>query len=231
MQRWFLPRRRRRWQRCAPLLFGPSSTFAVWRLGESHSVSVRGAGTLPLLASEQNSGSSTLFFSFFFLALKLWYHHCFFFLSSVKKISGQTKKDERIYPENFTRILDRLLDGYDNRLRPGFGGMYEINAGFFCALLPIFCVKTTNFNHTTGVKYFTYSNSSRKDATLSFNLLLGGQGRLKHIIRHFKAAVHSLLSTKYTLYVKSVTSIMIMYHLSIQQRKDLTSLFIWALMP
>ncbi|XP_074504006.1 gamma-aminobutyric acid receptor subunit alpha-4 [Sebastes fasciatus] len=40
----------------------------------------------------------------------------------VKKISGQTKKDERIYPENFTRILDRLLDGYDNRLRPGFGG-------------------------------------------------------------------------------------------------------------
>lgn len=25
-------------------------------------------------------------------------------------------------PENFTRILDSLLDGYDNRLRPGFGG-------------------------------------------------------------------------------------------------------------
>lgn len=29
-------------------------------------------------------------------------------------------------PENnitiFTRILDRLLDGYDNRLRPGLGG-------------------------------------------------------------------------------------------------------------
>lgn len=46
-----------------------------------------------------------------------------FLFSSVKKISGQTKKDERIYPENFTRILDRLLDGYDNRLRPGFGGM------------------------------------------------------------------------------------------------------------
>ncbi|KAG7223587.1 hypothetical protein INR49_028480 [Caranx melampygus] len=43
-------------------------------------------------------------------------------LARVKKISGQTRKDERIYPENFTRILDRLLDGYDNRLRPGFGG-------------------------------------------------------------------------------------------------------------
>ncbi|KAF3837982.1 hypothetical protein F7725_009750 [Dissostichus mawsoni] len=49
----------------------------------------------------------------------------FYFLclaTCVRKISGQTKKDERIYPENFTRILDRLLDGYDNRLRPGFGG-------------------------------------------------------------------------------------------------------------
>uniref|UniRef100_A0A7N9ARN9 Gamma-aminobutyric acid type A receptor subunit alpha4 n=1 Tax=Mastacembelus armatus TaxID=205130 RepID=A0A7N9ARN9_9TELE len=46
----------------------------------------------------------------------------FFFLSSTNKVSAQTRKDERIYPENFTRILDRLLDGYDNRLRPGFGG-------------------------------------------------------------------------------------------------------------
>lgn len=46
-------------------------------------------------------------------------------LHSMKKISAQTKKDERIYPENFTRILDRLLDGYDNRLRPGFGGILE----------------------------------------------------------------------------------------------------------
>ncbi|XP_078420700.1 gamma-aminobutyric acid receptor subunit alpha-4 [Cetorhinus maximus] len=35
---------------------------------------------------------------------------------------GEIKKDEKLYPENFTRILDRLLDGYDNRLRPGFGG-------------------------------------------------------------------------------------------------------------
>ncbi|XP_019725227.1 gamma-aminobutyric acid receptor subunit alpha-4 isoform X1 [Hippocampus comes] len=47
----------------------------------------------------------------------------FFFLTTcVKSATGQTRKDERIYPENFTRILDRLLDGYDNRLRPGFGG-------------------------------------------------------------------------------------------------------------
>ncbi|MBN3299056.1 GBRA4 protein, partial [Amia calva] len=40
----------------------------------------------------------------------------------IRKSSGQVKKDEKLYPENFTRILDRLLDGYDNRLRPGFGG-------------------------------------------------------------------------------------------------------------
>lgn len=26
----------------------------------------------------------------------------------------------------FTRILDRLLDGYDNRLRPGLGGEWSV---------------------------------------------------------------------------------------------------------
>ncbi|XP_074530578.1 gamma-aminobutyric acid receptor subunit alpha-4 [Halichoeres trimaculatus] len=46
----------------------------------------------------------------------------FCFASCARKISGQTRMDERIHPENFTFILDRLLDGYDNRLRPGFGG-------------------------------------------------------------------------------------------------------------
>ncbi|XP_032256194.1 gamma-aminobutyric acid receptor subunit alpha-4 [Halichoerus grypus] len=35
---------------------------------------------------------------------------------------GQNQKEEKLCPENFTRILDSLLDGYDNRLRPGFGG-------------------------------------------------------------------------------------------------------------
>ncbi|XP_074083570.1 gamma-aminobutyric acid receptor subunit alpha-4 [Macrotis lagotis] len=35
---------------------------------------------------------------------------------------GDIKKEEKLRPENFTRILDSLLDGYDNRLRPGFGG-------------------------------------------------------------------------------------------------------------
>ncbi|XP_048220460.1 gamma-aminobutyric acid receptor subunit alpha-4 isoform X5 [Perognathus longimembris pacificus] len=35
---------------------------------------------------------------------------------------GEYQKEEKLCSENFTRILDRLLDGYDNRLRPGFGG-------------------------------------------------------------------------------------------------------------
>ncbi|KAM8973745.1 gamma-aminobutyric acid receptor subunit alpha-6 isoform 2-T2 [Pelodytes ibericus] len=35
---------------------------------------------------------------------------------------GNYTDDENFYSENITRILDRLLDGYDNRLRPGFGG-------------------------------------------------------------------------------------------------------------
>ncbi|XP_076018822.1 gamma-aminobutyric acid receptor subunit alpha-4 [Genypterus blacodes] len=48
---------------------------------------------------------------------------CYFFClaTCVKRISAHSRKDEKLYPENFTRILDRLLDGYDNRLRPGFG--------------------------------------------------------------------------------------------------------------
>uniref|UniRef100_A0A8D0FHH4 Gamma-aminobutyric acid type A receptor subunit alpha4 n=1 Tax=Strix occidentalis caurina TaxID=311401 RepID=A0A8D0FHH4_STROC len=36
--------------------------------------------------------------------------------------SGGDKKEEKLWPENFTSILNSLLDGYDNRLRPGFGG-------------------------------------------------------------------------------------------------------------
>uniref|UniRef100_A0A3B3YPR0 Gamma-aminobutyric acid (GABA) A receptor, alpha 6b n=1 Tax=Poecilia mexicana TaxID=48701 RepID=A0A3B3YPR0_9TELE len=39
---------------------------------------------------------------------------------------------ENIYLDNITRILDRLLDGYDNRLRPGFGGpVTEVKTDIF----------------------------------------------------------------------------------------------------
>uniref|UniRef100_A0AAZ1XVL8 Gamma-aminobutyric acid (GABA) A receptor, alpha 6a n=1 Tax=Oreochromis aureus TaxID=47969 RepID=A0AAZ1XVL8_OREAU len=40
--------------------------------------------------------------------------------------------NEKIYSDNITRILDRLLDGYDNRLRPGSGGgVTEVKTDIF----------------------------------------------------------------------------------------------------
>jgi gamma-aminobutyric acid receptor subunit alpha len=49
-----------------------------------------------------------------------------YFVYSVSNVWGNNPKsteiDGNIYLDNITRILDRLLDGYDNRLRPGFGG-------------------------------------------------------------------------------------------------------------
>ncbi|XP_077330220.1 gamma-aminobutyric acid receptor subunit alpha-6 isoform X1 [Lithobates pipiens] len=46
---------------------------------------------------------------------------CYFNLRASTGLGEYTVHDN-IYSENITRILDRLLDGYDNRLRPGFGG-------------------------------------------------------------------------------------------------------------
>ncbi|KAK7925828.1 hypothetical protein WMY93_008138 [Mugilogobius chulae] len=44
----------------------------------------------------------------------------------------QQHSDTSIYLDNITRILDRLLDGYDNRLRPGFGGpVTEVKTDIF----------------------------------------------------------------------------------------------------
>ncbi|XP_039415794.1 gamma-aminobutyric acid receptor subunit alpha-6 isoform X2 [Corvus cornix cornix] len=41
---------------------------------------------------------------------------------SVGTALGDQGDGADLYSENITRILDKLLDGYDNRLRPGFGG-------------------------------------------------------------------------------------------------------------
>ncbi|XP_072368626.1 gamma-aminobutyric acid receptor subunit alpha-6-like isoform X4 [Scyliorhinus torazame] len=41
---------------------------------------------------------------------------------TVRNSSSNQDIEVRVHSENITRILDRLLDGYDNRLRPGFGG-------------------------------------------------------------------------------------------------------------
>ncbi|XP_010869387.1 gamma-aminobutyric acid receptor subunit alpha-6 isoform X2 [Esox lucius] len=58
-----------------------------------------------------------------------------FFLSCVSSVWGNQPKSTEtgnIYLDNITRILDRLLDGYDNRLRPGFGGpVTEVKTDIF----------------------------------------------------------------------------------------------------
>ncbi|XP_042646074.1 gamma-aminobutyric acid receptor subunit alpha-6 isoform X3 [Tyto alba] len=41
---------------------------------------------------------------------------------SAAKALGSRGGGADVYSENITRILDKLLDGYDNRIRPGFGG-------------------------------------------------------------------------------------------------------------
>ncbi|XP_070805213.1 gamma-aminobutyric acid receptor subunit alpha-4-like [Pituophis catenifer annectens] len=57
-----------------------------------------------------------------FSGLSIIFVHFLCWATCVTALPGQLRKEEKLWPENFTRILDRLLDGYDNRLRPGFGG-------------------------------------------------------------------------------------------------------------
>ncbi|XP_062281257.1 gamma-aminobutyric acid receptor subunit alpha-6a [Scomber scombrus] len=45
---------------------------------------------------------------------------------------GNVYGNEKVFSDNITRILDRLLDGYDNRLRPGSGGgVTEVKTDIF----------------------------------------------------------------------------------------------------
>ncbi|XP_063165716.1 gamma-aminobutyric acid receptor subunit alpha-4 [Candoia aspera] len=57
-----------------------------------------------------------------FSGLSITFVHFLCWATCLTALPGQLRKEEKLWPENFTRILDRLLDGYDNRLRPGFGG-------------------------------------------------------------------------------------------------------------
>ncbi|KAM9332907.1 LOW QUALITY PROTEIN: gamma-aminobutyric acid receptor subunit alpha-6 [Pholidichthys leucotaenia] len=51
---------------------------------------------------------------------------------SGSSVWGNQHSETSIYLDNITRILDRLLDGYDNRLRPGFGGkVTEVKTDIF----------------------------------------------------------------------------------------------------
>lgn len=57
-----------------------------------------------------------------FLILEL---HFLFLVSPCRAVVGHREPlpdDSKDNITIFTRILDRLLDGYDNRLRPGLGG-------------------------------------------------------------------------------------------------------------
>lgn len=51
--------------------------------------------------------------------------YCLSVLTVVYFSYGQTSSQDELKDNTtvFTRILDRLLDGYDNRLRPGLGGV------------------------------------------------------------------------------------------------------------
>ncbi|XP_072230606.1 gamma-aminobutyric acid receptor subunit alpha-6 [Leuresthes tenuis] len=56
----------------------------------------------------------------------------FLFCYSASSVWGNQHSETSIYLDNITRILDRLLDGYDNRLRPGFGGpVTEVKTDIF----------------------------------------------------------------------------------------------------
>uniref|UniRef100_A0A3B4EQT6 Gamma-aminobutyric acid type A receptor alpha6 subunit n=1 Tax=Pundamilia nyererei TaxID=303518 RepID=A0A3B4EQT6_9CICH len=63
-------------------------------------------------------------------ALK-WLFFLFLFFNFMNFL-GNVWGNEKIYSDNITRILDRLLDGYDNRLRPGSGGgVTEVKTDIF----------------------------------------------------------------------------------------------------
>ncbi|XP_073437110.1 gamma-aminobutyric acid receptor subunit alpha-6 isoform X1 [Dendrobates tinctorius] len=51
-----------------------------------------------------------------------WLIFWMYYTASWTKGFGDSSVYDNVFSENITRILDRLLDGYDNRLRPGFGG-------------------------------------------------------------------------------------------------------------
>ncbi|MXQ86843.1 hypothetical protein E5288_WYG019378 [Bos mutus] len=47
---------------------------------------------------------------------------CLYIVLWVENALGKLEDEGNFYSKNISRILDNLLEGYDNRLRPGFGG-------------------------------------------------------------------------------------------------------------
>lgn len=50
----------------------------------------------------------------------------------------------------FTKILDSLLDGYDNRLRPGLGGQYTQVMGYISTLIAVSFFPNMQIQETSG---------------------------------------------------------------------------------
>ncbi|KAI7789836.1 putative gamma-aminobutyric acid receptor subunit alpha-6 [Triplophysa rosa] len=64
--------------------------------------------------------------------LLIYVYLSYAFVYSVGQVLANPPAETRIYLDNITRILDRLLDGYDNRIRPGFGGpVTEVKTDIF----------------------------------------------------------------------------------------------------
>ena len=60
---------------------------------------------------------------------KTKYNFLVMFVASFSQVATGTPKEAELNDNItiFTRILDGLLDGYDNRLRPGLGGkLYNV---------------------------------------------------------------------------------------------------------
>lgn len=49
----------------------------------------------------------------------------------------------------FTKILDSLLDGYDNRLRPGLGGQYTQVMGYISSFITVFFPSNMQIQETS----------------------------------------------------------------------------------
>uniref|UniRef100_A0A3Q3W9T6 Uncharacterized protein n=1 Tax=Mola mola TaxID=94237 RepID=A0A3Q3W9T6_MOLML len=63
---------------------------------------------------------------------EMWIEMCFIFCASFPVYLGNVSGNDKINSDNITLILDRLLDGYDNRLRPGSGGaVTEVKTDIF----------------------------------------------------------------------------------------------------
>uniref|UniRef100_A0A3B4HB14 Gamma-aminobutyric acid receptor subunit alpha-3-like n=1 Tax=Pundamilia nyererei TaxID=303518 RepID=A0A3B4HB14_9CICH len=99
--------------------------------------------------------------SFSFVILEL---HFLFLVFPCRAVVGHREPlpdDSKDNITIFTRILDRLLDGYDNRLRPGLGGKHFVN----CCLANYFFKLSSHQEYTIDV----FFRQSWRDERLKFD--------------------------------------------------------------